>query len=145
MLESQEVEEKLKRNFKKLEQKFNKLDRLESALDKRAVLDEVQPEILECKRYGFRRSPSTNPPPIGMTETLSSSRSCRLLKDYEREARLEDMSQEILTRRKAELVRFDRVPSPSASSALTPPFPPIALAPPANARRRSRRSKTLSD
>ena len=50
MLESQEVEEKLQRLFKKLEQRFNKLDRLESSEDKRAVLDELYPEIAECKR-----------------------------------------------------------------------------------------------
>ena len=52
MLESQEVEEKLHKLFKKLEQKFNKLDRLESSEDKRALLDEIQPEIAESKRYG---------------------------------------------------------------------------------------------
>ena len=51
MLESQEVEEKLQKIFKKLEQKFNKLDRLEDVEEKRSVLDEVQPELVECKRY----------------------------------------------------------------------------------------------
>lgn len=79
MLESQDVEEKLNRTFKKLEQKFNKLDRLESAEEKRALLSEIQPEIDVCKR---------------------------LLKDFEREARLEDMSQAILTQRKGALVSY---------------------------------------
>ncbi|QDZ20121.1 vesicle transport v-SNARE protein [Chloropicon primus] len=78
MLESQEVEEKLNRLFKTLEQKFNKLDRLESSEDKRALLDEAQDGIAECKK---------------------------LLREFEREARLEDMAPEILSQRKAGLVK----------------------------------------
>ncbi len=50
MLESQEIEEKLLKSFKKLEQKFNKLDRLDGADEKRNLLGDVTSEIDACKR-----------------------------------------------------------------------------------------------